>query len=84
MGPASTSSYGCRGRLPPPVSGIEPVRVSKMREGWGESLANSGFEGLADRMDDDLLRAIPEAKKPIAKNRAGNSINEMHINLILI
>jgi len=47
---------------------------------------------LADRRDDDLLRAIPygiaslhaEAKKPIAKNRAGNGINEMHINLILI
>ncbi len=43
-------------------------------------------------MDDDLLRAIPygiaslhgEAKKLIAKNRAGNGINEMHINLILI
>jgi hypothetical protein len=43
-------------------------------------------------MDDDLLRAIPygiaslhgEAKTPIAKNRAGNGINEMHINLILI
>ena len=43
-------------------------------------------------MDDDLLRAIPygiaslhgKAKKPIAKNRAGNGINEMHINLILI
>jgi len=47
---------------------------------------------LADRLDDDLLRAIPygiaslhgEAKTPIAKNRAGNGINEMHINLILI
>jgi hypothetical protein len=47
---------------------------------------------LADRRDDDLLRAIPygiaslhgEAKKPIAKNRAGNGINQMHINLILI
>jgi hypothetical protein len=25
-----------------------------------------------------------EPKKPIAKNRAGNGINEMHINLILI
>jgi hypothetical protein len=43
-------------------------------------------------MDDDLLRAIPygiaslhgEAKKLIAKNRAGNDINEIHINLILI
>jgi hypothetical protein len=43
-------------------------------------------------MDDDLLWAIPygiaslhgEAKKPSAKNRAGNGINEMHINLILI
>ena len=43
-------------------------------------------------MDDDLLGAIPygiaslhgEAKKLIAKNRAGNGINEMHINLILI
>jgi hypothetical protein len=43
-------------------------------------------------MDDDLLRAIPygiasldgEAKTPIAKNRAGNGIKEMHINLILI
>jgi hypothetical protein len=43
-------------------------------------------------MDDDLLRAIPygiaslhgEAKTPIAKNRGGNGINEMHINLILI
>jgi len=43
-------------------------------------------------MDDDLLRAIPygiaslhgEAKKLIAKNRAGNGINDMHINLILI
>ena len=38
------------------------------------------------------MRAIPygiaslhgEAKTPIAKNRAGNGINEMHINLILI
>jgi hypothetical protein len=38
------------------------------------------------------LRAIPygiaslhgEAKKPIAKNRAGNGINEMHINLIFL
>jgi hypothetical protein len=38
------------------------------------------------------LRAIPygiaslhgEAKKLRAKNRAGNGINEMHINLILI
>jgi hypothetical protein len=38
------------------------------------------------------LRPIPygiaslhgEAKKLIAKNRAGNGINEMHINLILI
>ncbi|MEG4851684.1 hypothetical protein QUB10_12300 [Microcoleus sp. B5-D4] len=43
-------------------------------------------------MDDDQLRAIPygiaslhgEAKKPIAKNSPGNSLNEMHINLILI
>jgi hypothetical protein len=43
-------------------------------------------------MDDDLLRAIPygiaslhgEAKTLIAKNRPGNGINEMHINLILI
>jgi hypothetical protein len=43
-------------------------------------------------MDDDLVRAIPygiaslhgEAKKLIAKNRAGNGINEIHINLILI
>ncbi|MEG4005685.1 hypothetical protein QUA41_07670 [Microcoleus sp. Pol11C1] len=49
-----------------------------MWERSGESLANSGFEGLfADRMDDDRLRAIPygiaslhgEAKKPIAKKR---------------
>ena len=40
---------------------------------------------------DDLLRAIPygiaslhgEAKTLIAKNRAGNGIKEMHINLIL-
>lgn len=38
------------------------------------------------------MRAIPypiaslhgEAKKPIAKNRAGNGINEIHINLILL
>ncbi len=43
-------------------------------------------------MDDDLLRAIPygiaslhgEAKTLLTKNCAGNSINEMHINLILI
>ena len=43
-------------------------------------------------MDDDLLRAIPYgiaslhgfAKKPIAKNRAGNGINYLHINLILL
>lgn len=45
MGPVSTSSYGCRGRLGPPASGIEPVRVGKMPDRWGESLANSGFEG---------------------------------------
>ncbi|MEG4633939.1 hypothetical protein QUB56_30955 [Microcoleus sp. AR_TQ3_B6] len=40
----------------------------------------------------DARRAIPygiaslhgEVKKPIAKNRAGNGLNEMHINLILI
>ncbi|MEG4092748.1 hypothetical protein [Microcoleus sp. Pol12B4] len=64
-----------------------------MWERSGESLANSGFEGLfADRMDDDQLRALPygiaslhgEAKKPIAKNGPGNCLNEMHINLILI
>ena len=38
------------------------------------------------------MRAIPygiaslhgEAKKPIAKNRDGNGINEVHINLIFI
>ena len=93
MGPASTSSYGCRGRLGPPASGIEPVRVGTMWDRWGESLANSGFEGsLADRIDDDLLRAIPygiaslhgEAKTLITKNPAGNGINEMHINLMLI
>ncbi|EGK90481.1 hypothetical protein MicvaDRAFT_4306 [Microcoleus vaginatus FGP-2] len=35
-------------------------------------------------MDDDQLRAIGEAKKPIAKNGPGNGLNEMHINLILI
>ncbi|MEG4021233.1 hypothetical protein [Microcoleus sp. S13C4] len=43
-------------------------------------------------MDDDQLRAIPygiaslhgEDKKLSAKNHAGNGINEMHINLILI
>ena len=43
-------------------------------------------------MDDDLFRTIPygiaslhgKAKKPIAKNRFGNRINEIHINLILI
>ncbi|MBW3585719.1 MAG: hypothetical protein KY448_07690 [Cyanobacteria bacterium 0813] len=43
-------------------------------------------------MDGDQLRAIPygiaslhgEAKKLIAKNRADNGINEMHINRILI
>jgi hypothetical protein len=35
-------------------------------------------------MDGNPLRAIAEAKKLIAKNRPGNGINEMHINLILI
>ncbi|MEG4324565.1 hypothetical protein QUB37_17070 [Microcoleus sp. AT3-A2] len=43
-------------------------------------------------MDNDQLRAIPygiaslhgEAKKLIPKNGPGNSLNEMHINLILI
>ena len=35
-------------------------------------------------MDYDLLRALGEGKTPIAKNRAGNGIKQMHINLILI
>jgi hypothetical protein len=35
-------------------------------------------------MDGDQLRAMGEAKKLLAKNRAGNGINQMHINLILI
>ena len=43
MGPTSTSSYRCRGSLGPPASGIEPVRVGKMPDLSGESLANSGF-----------------------------------------
>jgi len=93
VGPVSTSSYGCRGPLGPPVSGIEPVKVGKMRDLSGEPLANCGFGGwFAHRRDDNLLRAIPcgiaslhgEAKKRRAKNCAGNGINEMHINLILI
>ncbi|MEG3986997.1 hypothetical protein QUA13_07525 [Microcoleus sp. S28C3] len=35
-------------------------------------------------MEGDPLRAIAESKKLIAKNRAGNGINEMHTNLIII